>query len=230
MRHRAGSVRLLGLALGATLLVCAMAAAAAESPAMPARAANVAGFLPAGWHIEQQYQADFNRDGLSDALLLLAPAQPVVEGQGQSPPRVLAVLLRERDGWVLAERNDRLVPRVDLSSQEDPLADGEIVLQPGGFRISLGLAATMGSYLAATLRYTFRLDGTCFRLIGYDRMEVHRATLDTKDLSIDFLSGVVLRSTGNAQAEAGKPTRERLSANPRRCLRDLGDAAAFKPL
>jgi hypothetical protein len=143
---------------------------------------------------------------------------------------VLAVLLRAQGGWVLAERNHRLVPRVDLSSQEDPMSNGEISVRPGGFSISLGLAATLGSYQAATLRYRFRYQGGCMRLIGYDRLELHRATLDTKDLSINFLDGAVLHTTGNAQTEVSQQRRERLPIPPRLCLRELDDAASFKPL
>jgi hypothetical protein len=221
----------------ATGLLCwATAAAALEAspvpPVLPAKAATLAGFVPAGWQIEQRHPADFNRDGRADALLLLQPVPDpaAAAGTGRSPPRVLAVLLRGRGGWVLAERNDRLVPQVDLSSQEDPLANGEITVRPGGFTLSLGLAATMGSYQAATLRYRFRHEGGCLRLIGYDRLEVHRATLDTQDLSINYLTGAVLHTTGNAQTEASQQRRERLPPTPRLCLRDLDDAARFKPL
>jgi len=208
-------------------------APAVALPVLPAQAASVTAFLHRGWHIEQQFQADFDRDGRTDALLLLQPIQPPQpEGppQGWSAPRRLLLLLRTADGWRLAEHNDRLLPRVDLSSQQDPMAEGEITLQPGGFRLSLGLAATIGSYQMATLRYSFAHDGQCLRLVRYERLELHRATLDTRDLAIDYLKGVVLRSQGNAQSGASQQRRERLPAKPRLCLRDLDDAARFKPM
>lgn len=225
-------------AVAAGLVCWATAAGAADEPplppVLPAKAPTLAGFVPAGWQIEQRHQADFNHDGRPDALVLLQPvpaeATATAAGPGRSSPRVLAVLLRARGGWVLAEHNHRLVPQVDLSSQEDPLANGEITLRPGGFTISLGLAATMGSYQAATLRYRFRHEGGCMRLIGYDRLELHRATLDTQDLSINFLTGAVLHTAGNAQTEVSQQRRERLPAPRRLCLRDLDDAARFKPL
>jgi hypothetical protein len=202
----------------------------AWAPALPARAATVAGFLPPGWHIEQQLQTDLDGDGRRDSVLLLQPSAAGVEGARRSPPRVVAVLLHQTEGWRLAERNDRLVPQVDLSSQEDPLIDGELAEVPGGFRIGLGLAATMGSYQSATLRYSFRRDGGCFRLVRYERMELHRATLDTRDLIVDYLGGEVLHRSGNAQTEASVQRRERLASPPRLCLQDLDDAARFKPL
>ena len=218
----------------ATTTTSASASAPAVAwPALPALAQSVAGFLPKGWHIAQQFQADFDRDGRTDALLLLQPVQPPQpEGppQGWSPPRRLLLLLRTADGWRLAEHNDRLLPRVDLSSQQDPMAEGEITLQPGGFRLSLGLAATLGSYQMATLRYSFAHDGQCLRLVRYERLELHRATLDTRDLAMDYLKGQVLHSQGNAQSGAAQQRRERLPAQPKRCLRDLDDAALFMPM
>ena len=201
-------------------------------PALPVQAASVAAFLPAGWHIDQQFQADFDGDGRTDALLLLQPVQQQPEGppHGWSPPRRLLLLLRTAEGWRLAEHNHRLVPRVDQASQRDPMAEGEITLQPGGFRLSLSLAATIGSYQMATLRYSFRYDRQCLRLVRYERLELHRATLDTRDLAIDYLKGVVLHSQGNAQSGVAQQRRERLPVKPRLCLRDLDDAAKFKPM
>ena len=225
--------------LGWTTLAAAAAAVptAFSPPALPAQAGTLAGFLPAGWNITQQVQADLNADGRVDAVLLaqpLAPEQPAaaVAGAdaGWSPPRLLLVLLRSGAGWTLAAQNHRLVPRVDLSSHEDPLANGELSARRGGFRLNLGLAATMGSYQQATLRYSFRRQGGCVRLVTFERLELHRATLATQDLHIDYLRGTVLHRNGNAQTEASQQRRERLPAQPRRCLPDLDDAASFKPL
>ena len=63
-----------------------------------------------------------------------------------------------------------------------------------------------------------------------DRLETHRATLATQDLSVNFLTGAVLHTTGNAQSDASQVRRGRLAANPRRCLQDLDSAVYFKPL
>lgn len=216
---------------------------AADAPALPAHATSVAGFVPPGWVIEQQHAADLNRDGRRDALLLLrrapAAAQPgepgttgstVDSGAGRSPLRLLVVLLGGRGGYALSALNARLIPQVDLASQDDPLADGELAARPGGFDIKLGLMAGVGSYLSASLRYRFRFQGGCFQLIGYDRLETHRATLNTQDLSINYLNGAVVRTSGNAQSDAAQVRRERLAANPRRCFQALDSAAGFKPL
>jgi len=192
---------------------------------VPARAAQPSQFVPEGWVVEQQEVADFNGDGLADALLMMRPR----EANGV-PQRILAVVLRQRGaGYKLAEVNRRLIPQAD-SAQEDPMADGELDARRGGFDIKLTLMAGSGSYLTAAVRYRFRYEGGCFRLIGYDRMETHRATLATHDLSINFLTGTVVHRTGNQQSEAVKERREKLKSNPRRCFADLKRAAVFDPL
>lgn len=242
---RAGAPASAGALLLALLLtpLAGSAQTTPDAPALPAQAASVAGFVPPGWVIEQQHAADLNRDGRRDALLLLrrapAAAQPgepgttgstVDGGAGRSPLRLLAVLLGARGGYALSALNARLIPQVDLASQDDPLTDGELAARPGGFDIKLGLVAGVGSYLSASLRYRFRYQGGCFRLIGYDRLETHRATLNTHDLSINFLNGAAVHTSGNAQSDATQVRRDRLAANPRRCFQDLDNAADFKPL
>jgi len=216
-------------------------------PVLPTRAASVAGFVPPGWVIEQQLSGNFNRDGRADVLVLLrmAPttATPDLAGTNgvagipgdsgaarSSTPRVLAVLLGARNGYELSASNGRLVPQVDLVSQDDPMADGELSVRPGGFDIKFGLTAGVGSYLGAAVHYRFRHQNGCFRLIGYDRLETHRATLATQDLSVNFLTGAVKYTTGNAQSDVTQVRRERLAVNPRRCLQDLDSAVDFKPL
>jgi hypothetical protein len=79
------------------------------------------------------------------------------------------------------------------------------------------------------MRYRFRYEGGCFRLIGYDRAETHRGTLDTRDVSVNFLTGAVIRTTGNAQSGRSQNQRSRLTANPRRCLDDLPSGWTFDP-
>lgn len=197
-----------------------------QAQALPARAAAVADFVPPGWAVEQQHEADLDRDGRADALLLLRGPAPA----GRSPPRTLAVLLGGPAGYRLAASNAQLIPQVDLATQEDPMADGEIAVRRGGFDLRLALTASQGSYLSASLRYVFRHQSGCFLLVAYDRLQTHRATLDTEDLSVDFVAGAVQVSRGNAQSDDAKVHREPLAANPRRCLQDLGDAATFNPL
>lgn len=203
-------------------------AADAAMPALPAAAATVESLVPVGWTIEQRHRADFNRDGRADVLLLLRQAT----AEGATPPRMLLVALATArpPGYVLSAANARLVPRDALGTLEDPMAEGEITVRPRGFDLKLGMVSGAGSYQAATMRYRFRLEGGCFRLIGYERAETHRGTLDTRDMSVNFLTGAVIRTSGNAQSNATQSRRQRLADNPRRCLADLPSGWTFDPL
>lgn len=158
--------------LASAAILPLLAAAQAPAPArpvaplptvqVPARAAQPSQFVPEGWVVEQQEVADFNGDGLADALLMMRPR----EANGV-PQRILAVVLRQRGaGYKLAEVNRRLIPQAD-SAQEDPMADGELDARRGGFDIKLTLMAGSGSYLTAAVRYRFRYEG---RLLPADRL------------------------------------------------------------
>jgi hypothetical protein len=200
----------------------------APIPELPLRGGTVESLVPGGWTIEQRHQADFNLDGRTDALLLIRDTAE----QGATPRRILLVALAtaQPSGYVRSTANGRLVPRDASGQLEDPMADGEITVRPGGFDLKIGMMPATGSYLAATMRYRFRFEGGCFRLVGYDRAETHRGTLDTRDVSVNFLTGAVIQTTGNAQSSATKTRRTRLSSNPRRCLGDLSSGWTFDPL
>jgi hypothetical protein len=197
-------------------------------PTLAAAAASVESLVPEGWTIEQRHDADFNHDGQPDVLLLLREAA----AKGATPRRILLVALATATPprYERSAANARLVPRDASGTLEDPMADGEITVRPGGFDLKLSMMSSAGSYLAATLRYRFRLEGKCFRLIGYDRKETHRGTLETRDLSVNFLTGAVIRTAGNAQSNATQTRHARLATYPRRCLPDLPSGWTFDPL
>ena len=200
----------------------------AASSSLPAASATVELLVPEGWMIEQRHDADFNRDGRADVLLLLR--QPNEEGA--VPPRMLLVALAtaKQRGYLLSATNARLVPHESAGALEDPMADGEIKVRPGGFDLKLGMMPGAGSYMSSIMRYHFRLEGTCFRLTGFDRAETHRATLEIRDLSVNYLNGAVVETTGNEQSQVTQVRRKHISTRTRRCLSELGSAWTFDPL
>ena len=184
--------------------------------------------VPEGWSIEQRHDADFNGDSRADALLLLRSPAPA----DTTPPRMLVIALGTTTpgGFTVDATNRELVPHDTSGSLENPLADGGIALGEGGFELTLGMLSGAGSYEAATTRYRFRYQDGCFRLIRYRRAQTHRATLVTRDLDVDFLTGEVVETTGNAQSPDTEARRTRLQANPRRCLAELPSGWTFDPL
>lgn len=209
------------------LLVALAVPLASQTGTPPRLASSPEKFVPGGWILEQKHLADLNGDGLEDALLLLK-APP----NGGTPPRSVAVVLRRKGAaneFELAELNEKLIPYSPDDRLEDPMADGEIMVKRGAFSIKLSLLAGAGSARAATMRYSFRYQNGCFRLIGYDSYETDRATLNTLDLSINFLTGQLERRKGNAEANNATKQREKLRTNPRHCFHDLDSAATFTP-
>jgi hypothetical protein len=221
---------LLLVSAGLGMLVPAHAAGAQRGPetsppSLPSHASSLSQFVPPGWTLEQKKTADLDGDHRADALLLLR--HPAHSG---TPLRIVAIALRRKNGYELAASNSQLIPHTDDPNQEDPMADGDVSAQRRGFSLKLTLMSGAGSYEMATIRYQFRFQNGCFRLIGYQRLETNRNTLRTRDVSINFLTGAVIHRTGNAQSSsAPQETRDSLKSNPRLCLRDLGSAAEFKP-
>ena len=197
-------------------------------PALPASGATPEALVPQGWTIEQRRQPDFNGDGLNDVLLLIRERA----SQDPAPPRIVLVALAttKPPGFAVTAANPRLVPRDASGNLEDPMADGEITLRSRGFDLKIGMMSGVGSYLAATMRYRFRVEGQCVRLIGFDRYETNRANLDTRDVSVNLLTGDVITTTGNAETTRRQAKRSRLPSNPRRCLQDLPSGWTFDPL
>ena len=202
---------------------------AGNDPGPVTETATIDGAVPEGWSIEQRHDADFNGDNRADALLLLRSSAP----DGQTPPRMLVVALAAAapGAYTVDATNRELVPHDPSGNLEDPLADGGIEIGQGGFELTLGMLSGTGSYQAATMRYRFRREDGCFRLVHYLRAETHRATLATRDLSVDFLTGEVVDTAGNAQSAAGgEARRTRLAGNTRHCLADLPSGWTFDPL
>ena len=198
------------------------------TPALPASGSTVESLVPAGWTIEQRHDADFNGDRRPDVLLLIREGGT----QGTAPRRIVLVALATTrpPGYALFDSRARLIPSDSSGRFEDPMANGEIAVRPGGFDVKLSMMSGVGSYLTATMRFRFRFERRCFRLIGYDRYETHRGTLDTRDSSVNFLTGDVTSNSGSAQSTRTQTRRSRLTSNPRRCLSDVPSGWTFDPL
>lgn len=206
-------------------------AAGAFASALPVPPTGVEAFVPPGWRIEQRHAADLDGDGLPDVVLLLRQDDPqLVDATLNRNPRQLAVLqaTRESVGYRLAGRSARLIPVADRAGAEDPLAEGEIVVRPGGFEVRLALVNGIGSYASRIATFAFRMEPGCVRLVRYLRMDTHRSTLATQDLKIDYLRGLRERATGNAQTDTQNIERERFTPPPRRCLESLPAAWEFE--
>lgn len=222
--------------LALTLLAAASTALAAPLPRLPASAATPDALIPNGWKVQQRLRADFNADGLTDTLLVAQSTDP---RNVHSPredgyawngnPRLLVGAFARRDGRVQLAFQSAVITRRTSATMEDPFDSLELFGQ--GFRLRLQEFYSMGSWTAGSVTFNVRWQDGCFRVIGYDRFMVHRATLDSETVSVNFLTGRMQVVLDNAGAETDASRVERWSAYPgqrRVCVQDVTSGLEFR--
>lgn len=112
---------------------------------------------------------------------------------------------------------------------EDPFDSLELFGR--GFRLRLQEFYSMGSWTAGSVTFNVRWQDGCFRVVGYDRSMVHRATLDRETVSVNFLTGRMQVVLDNAGAEPNTRRVGRWSAYPgqrRVCVQDVTSGLEFR--
>lgn len=190
--------------LRSQLLLLAFLAAPAFAGAPDA----FAELVPNGWKLISHNTGDLNRDGIDDVALVAEETNPAnfkKNSESLGPevlnlnPRRLIILLESPNG--LKEILDRvdLLPsqnEENTACLEDPLANGGLSIVRGNLVIELQMWLSCGSYGVARDKFTFRLQGNRFRLIGYDRSESSRSTGERSELSINYLAAKKKITTG----------------------------------
>lgn len=212
-------------------------------PAIAEHAPTPEAFVPEGWRLEHLARGRLDEDDREDALLVLRMDDPanVIDNTGFGPdrfdtnPRMLVALLAQADGrWRQVMRNHRLVPRPESPVMDDYLDDdpaSAVTIRPNRtWSVALRSWASAGSWSMRQAAHTFRLEGDCMRLVGYDDMHLHRATGETTTTSVNYLTGRAWIRPGSIEHDTPGPERRtRLVANPRLCIDDVGDGLSFMP-
>lgn len=229
-----------------TLLLTALPAVGQELrippvdyPVLPASATSAAGFVPAGWRIEQQLSGDLNGDKRDDLILVLRQQDPrnIVEhdGFGISPldsnPRLLAIAWATQDGYALAAQNHTLITRHEAPNLSDVFEDGAgVSIVRGTLRTTLFFFSNAGSWSTGSASFTFRWQDGAFALIGYDRSSLMRNSGQTEDLSINYSTRRVRHAEGSTDADRETVRWETLTSPRRWTLETVGDGSSFEPL
>jgi len=191
------------------------------------------------WVLEAQASGDLNRDGVPDLALVLRQnerknivANP---GLGENPfdtnPRILAVAFRNgaAGDFVLQLENHRLIPRRTDPVMADPFENG-LAIDRGNLRVNLNLWLSAGGWDMSGMTHTLQYRNGRFELIGYDRSTTDRRSLDTTDVSVNYLTGKMKISTGNSNSD--KPAKASWKTLPRRAplaVDEIGDGLEFEP-
>jgi hypothetical protein len=173
-------------------------------------------WVPAGWKLILTAAGDLDRDGISDAVLVLEQTNPANlkphEGLGTSVlnvnPRRLLILLKTSDGYRNILSRDDLLPSENSEVSpclDDPLQEGGISVSSGKFIVELRAWLSCGSWGVTHRKFTFRLENNRFRLIGYDYREFSRSTGEGSEDSINYLTGKRRSVTGLNEFEDSKP-------------------------
>ena len=195
-------------------------------PRLPEQATSAQGFVPAGWTLEKNLSGDLNRDGIPDLVLVLRAqdAANIIKHNtmGANPldtnPRILAVAFGRKTpaGYTLAMQDHTLIPRRTMPNIDDPLEEGDVMIERGTLRVKLGFFASAGSWTASMTTFTFRHQNGQFELIGYDRYETMRNSGETTDVSINYTTRKVSIAKGSIENDA-KKVRWRTLAEAGRC-------------
>lgn len=202
----------LAMIIGGFLLIFANSAAAqtkptkADYPKLSATGAKIDDFVPQGWKIIQQKEGDLNGDKLDDAVLVLKGTDPKFINKSEplfgeavtdektgetkfimdSNPRILAVLLKEKNGYKLAAQNDSIIPFLDYPSGETIRS---IAVENGDLNIELMFMERRHGYLYTEKFYKFRFAGSAIALVNAKRIDTSRYEKNVvEEREYDFLN------------------------------------------
>ena len=170
---------------------------------------SVEDFIPQNWKVLDIKYGDLNQDGIKDVVFAIQNTNPenvkMNDGLGIDSidlnPRILGIYFGTSKGGYQQQliSRDFIILR-DSPSMDEPF-DGFDISDKGILSINFHFWFSAGSWTMSNHNYKFRFQNNEFTLIGYESEEVHRASGDTKDYSINFLSKKMKINTGNISNE-----------------------------
>jgi hypothetical protein len=169
---------------------------------IPAQADNVKKFVPRGWKIERQLNADLNGDSQADFVLKLVENKPDKDSDGNAAERARAlIIVLAGDGGMLTRASvaDKLLQCTRCGG-----AFYGVMESPADVKIEKGVIVVTqdhGSRDLTNTTYRFRYDSESqkFMLIGFDYTDADRLTGGTIIESTNYLTGarIVTREKEN---------------------------------
>jgi hypothetical protein len=133
-------------------------------------------------------------------------------------------------GYRLALSNHQLISRLTSSTESDPLTEnGGVTIDRGSLKVSLYYFSSAGGWDTGTKSFRFRLEGNVFRLIGYDRLNAHRGTGVTEEVSINYLTRKVVIKTGTFDNGEVKIITRKLRKSVIPNIDQVGEGLVFEP-
>ncbi|MFA7542142.1 MAG: hypothetical protein WCZ02_08665 [Lysobacterales bacterium] len=200
-------------------------------------------FVPPGWRLEHQVRGRLDGDQRDDALLILRMEDPanLIDDPVSGPasfdtnPRMLVAAVATADGgWRRVMADHALVPRPQSPVMADYLGEdaaGAVQIRHNRtWTLGLHSWTSAGGWSRRDVTYTFRLEGECMRLVGYDETDVHRGSGDINQTSVNYLTGRAWTQLGHISEDESRPQRwTRLATRARICIDDIGHGLSFEP-
>lgn len=229
---------LLGL-LSATASAQELEIPPAKYPDLPAVGSRVEDFVPAGWKLEQSLAGDLNKDGVDDIAIVLREENPANvlknERLGENPfntnPRILAAAFGSGGVYKLALQDHSLIPRRESPTLDDPMDEGGgISIDRGSLVVNLRFFASAGAWETFSSAFRLRHDGETFRLIGYDKNWVHRASGEEQTTSINYITGVAEIEKGTIEKdEPDLRSKRHIGRKALLSIEQIGNGLEFEP-
>lgn len=186
--------------------VCAQDGAPLDVRRVSQRVKTAGAFAPRGWKTEKIARGDLNRDGRSDAAIVLveAKAARVEDGVPMGRRRALVIAFNQRSGWKRVGFSNQL-----LLGTRDGGAFYGVVDAPVEVKIQKGVVLVnmeFGSREVTTTTYRLRWEPKrrAVYVIGRDAATRDRATGDSETTSVNYLTGAKKTTTYAPGADTGK--------------------------
>lgn len=195
----------------ALLLVLSAAAAQAQPidyPVVPETGATIEDFVPDGWHLLDSASGDLNKDAMHDIVIVIEADTSVheIEGSGdeggddvaswEGPPRVLAVLFKQKGGYRRSVQSNSFVLRAHEGVNFDPWS--HIAVDRG----SVVVHFYTGGWWRWAGNYRFRFQNSGWFLIGATNLGYHSGSGEMESYDYNLLTGDVEITTGNVFGKA----------------------------
>ncbi len=177
---------------------------------------NPENFIQKGWKIIKKIEGDLNKDQIKDVALIieednkanLKTNESLGVGTLNLNPRGIIILFKDKSKYTKVLENYSFIP--SESNEEspclsDPLLDGGIDIENGILIVSLKYWYSCGSWYTNIDSYKFRYQENKFKLIGLDVFEMHRASGDATETSINFLTKKKKTTTGLNEFNESNP-------------------------
>lgn len=176
-----------------------------EKANLPDQAKSFEKIIPKDWRLLDSISADLNQDGIKDLVFAIQSTDQnkieINNGLGIDSidlnPRVLAIYFGTESG----ELKKKLISEEFIILRDSPTMDepfeGFHINNKGVLDINFRFWYSAGSWSMSNHTYRFRYQNNDFVLIGYDSNEAHRASGETTDYSINFLTKKMKITKGN---------------------------------